>query len=163
MTSSRKVRARRRVGDVLAISLDDQGLMAYAVVLPHADFAIFDARKAASPEAALQRPPMFYVAVINGAVTTGRWPVLQVNSASVPRLEAPPTFMQDPFDPEKFQIYDHGAMRPATRSECESLERTAVWDPEHVEDRIRDAYAGRENSWVRSMQIDAILHGPRNS
>lgn len=69
--------------------------------------------------------------------------------------------MQDPVNPQKFQIYDRGFMRPALRSECEPLERTAVWDPEHVEDRIRDAYAGRESVWVRSMQIDAILNPPK--
>lgn len=156
MASKGQVRVRRRVGDVVKIALDEHDSIAYAVVLESADFAVFDGRQASDIEAALQRTPMFYVSVMNRAVSTGRWTVVKVDPGMVPELKAPPTFMQDYVHREKFQIYERGTMRPATRAECEPLERTAVWDPEHVEDRIRDAYAGRENPWLRSLQIDAI-------
>jgi len=33
------------------------------------------------------------------------------------------------------------------------LERAAVWGPSHVEDRLRDHYAGRKNKWVESLRI----------
>ncbi len=156
MTNGKKRRVPRRVGDVVEITLDSAGLMAYAVVLAEGAFAIFDGRTAPDADAAIRRPPMFYVAVIDGAVTTGRWPVVQTDVDLVPALKVPPTFMQDPLNREKFQVYERGMMRPASRAECLHLERTAVWDPEHVEDRIRDAYAGRENKWLRSMKIDAL-------
>ncbi len=83
--------------------------------------------------------------------------MVRISPDAVPALKAPPTFIQYPTNPEKFQIYEGGVMRPATRDERAPLERGAVWDSEHVEDRIRDAYAGRESAWIRSMQIDAIL------
>lgn len=38
----------------------------------------------------------------------------------------------------------------ATRAQCAGLERSAVWDPEHVEDRLRDHRAGRLNVWAES-------------
>jgi len=41
----------------------------------------------------------------------------------------------------------------ATRAACEGLERSAVWDPEHVEDRLRDHRAGRPNKWVESIAL----------
>jgi hypothetical protein len=41
----------------------------------------------------------------------------------------------------------------ATRAECEVLERSAVWDPEHVEDRLRDHRAGRPNKWAASLAL----------
>jgi hypothetical protein len=41
----------------------------------------------------------------------------------------------------------------ATRAACEGLERSAVWDPEHVEDRLRDHRAGRTNKWVESLAV----------
>ena len=156
MTSKGQARVRRRVGDVVKIALDEHGSIAYAVVLESLKFAVFDGRHVSDVEAALQRAPMFYVSVKHRAVSTGRWTVVKVDPGMVPDLKAPPTFMQDYVHRETFQIYERGTMRPATRVECEPLERTAVWDAEHVEDRIRDAYAGRENPWLRSLQIDAF-------
>ena len=156
MTSKGQKRVRRRVGDVVKIALDEHGSIAYAVVLESLKFAVFDGRHVSDVEAALQRAPMFFVSVIHSAVSTGRWTVVKVDPGVVPELKAPPTFMQDYVHRETFQIYERGTMRPATRVECEPLERTAVWDAEHVEDRIRDAYAGRENPWLRSLQIDAF-------
>lgn len=156
MTEPKKRRGRRRVGDVVSIALDDAGTKAYALVLNESKFAIFDGRGTSEIDHVLKQAPMFYVSVMNSAVTTGRWPVVEVHLERVAELKVPPTFMQDPINREKFQIYDKGIMRPATRAECSALERTAVWDAEHVEDRIRDDYVGRENKWLRSMQIDAI-------
>ena len=44
--------------------------------------------------------------------------------------------------------------RTASLAECEALESAAVWEPDHVEDRLRDHYAGRPNRWVESLRID---------
>jgi hypothetical protein len=33
------------------------------------------------------------------------------------------------------------------------LERVAVWDPAHVEERIRDHYAGRPNAHLAYMKV----------
>ena len=41
----------------------------------------------------------------------------------------------------------------ATRAACAGLERSAVWDPEHIEDRLRDHRAGRPNKWVDSLAL----------
>jgi hypothetical protein len=41
----------------------------------------------------------------------------------------------------------------ATRAQCAGLERSAVWDPEHVEDRLRDHRAGRPNKWAESLAL----------
>jgi hypothetical protein len=43
--------------------------------------------------------------------------------------------------------------RPATIDECRDLEIAAVWDPGHVEDRLRDHFAGRPNAWVESLRL----------
>ena len=65
----------------------------------------------------------------------------------------PPRFIQDALRPDQFRIYENGKIRSATKEECLGLEREAVWDPEHVEERIRDHYAGRKNRWVESLRI----------
>ena len=99
------------------------------------------------------RPILFYVAVMNRAIKEKRWTV-EGHSPLEEGLQSPPRFIQDALNKKKFEIYEHGRIRPATRQECLGLEREAVWEPEHVEDRIRDHYAGRPNKWVELLKID---------
>lgn len=42
---------------------------------------------------------------------------------------------------------------PASPEECENLQVAAVWDAQHVEDRLRDHLDGRPNEWVESMRL----------
>jgi hypothetical protein len=48
-------------------------------------------------------------------------------------------------------IYAGAEMRPATPEECAGLEPAAVWEPEHIADRLQDAFAGRPNHWLEEM------------
>ena len=80
-----KGRIRIRVGDVVAIPLGEDDLIAFAVILPDANFAIFDARGNLTPEEALQHAPLFYVAVMDSAVKSGQWPVMKVAKDKVLR------------------------------------------------------------------------------
>ena len=145
---------QRTVGAVLAVPLGD-GTTCYAITLPEVDFAFFDVRtNDASPQPnLLDSTLLFRVAVHKSAWVNGRW--LKVGKVALPaHLRSPqPTFMQDALDLRQFQIYVGGSIRPAAREECEGLERTAVWDPEHVESRLRDQYAGIPNKWVESLRI----------
>lgn len=43
---------------------------------------------------------------------------------------------------------------PATLDECAGLETAAVWSANHVEDRLRDHFAGKPNTWVASLAIN---------
>jgi hypothetical protein len=40
----------------------------------------------------------------------------------------------------------------ATVAECAGLECAAVWDPKHVESRLRDEFAGKPNDIVESLR-----------
>lgn len=102
----------------------------------------------------------FRVAVMDHAFKrNGRWDLLDVVPLSVAETsEVYRAFKQDPIS-GKLSIYWSGPANgawgedDATRTECEALERAAVWDPEHVEDRLRDHREGRPNSWVESLRI----------
>jgi hypothetical protein len=147
-------RQRRTVGALLSVPLGD-GTNCYALTLPKADFAFFDLRSGSAEESThiLSRPILFRVAVHKSAWATGRWP--KISKVEVPRdlLEPQPTFMQDAIHPERFSIYLAGHIRQASRAECEGLERCAVWEPEHVEDRLRDHFEGKPNVWVESLRL----------
>jgi hypothetical protein len=43
---------------------------------------------------------------------------------------------------------------PATLDECAGLETAAVWSANHIEDRLRDHFAGEPNKWVAVTEID---------
>lgn len=148
------MKQRRILGAVHAVPLGD-GTNGYALTLPEADFAFFDARSCENPNLndLLYKPILFRSAVHKSAWVTGRWP--KIGKVSVqPELMAPmPTFIQDQLKPDRFEIYLAGAIRSATRAECEGLERCAVWEPEHVEARLRDHYAGAVNLWVESLRL----------
>ena len=149
MPESKKTRSNKRtIGDVVKISLGDR-THTYARVLSDASFAVYDARetKELPLEEIIQRPVLFFVAVMDHAVKKGRWPVVG-HSPVQDRLLPPPRFIQDPLDRDSFSIYENGRIRRATRQECIGMERAAVWEPEHVEDRLRDHYAGRKNKII---------------
>lgn len=145
---------RRTVGNVLAVPVG-HGVTCFALTLPEADFAFF------GPEAVddvmsvrlFEHPVLFRVAVHKSAWNGGRWPK-RAKLALPAELQQPaPTFIQDALDPGRFGLYVGGEIRPASRSECEGLERMAVWEPEQVEDRLRDHLAGVPNVWVEQLRL----------
>ena len=144
---------KRVVGDVVRVPLED-GTHTYARVLPEATFAFYDSRTAeALPVTKVVRKPvLFFVAVMNRAIKERRWEIIG-HAPLETGFQSPPRFIQDALNKERFEIYEHGRIRPATRQECVGLEREAVWEPEHIEDRIRDHYAGRPNKWVDLLRM----------
>ena len=151
MAKAKKI--KRRIGDVVAIKLED-GSFCFGVVLEEPLMAFYDYNSKELPElnAIVAKQVLFKVWVMNSAVESGRWEV--IGSASLtPELAAIPKFFkQSPLN-KKLTIYFKGEETPCTKDECQNLERAAVWDPEHVEDRLRDYYAGVPNQWVESLKI----------
>jgi hypothetical protein len=147
-------RQKRVPGDIVRIDLGD-GVHSYARVLSEAQFAIYDCKteRDLDRETIIASPILFYVAVMDYAVKRGLWTVVGHLPLEDALLSPPPRFMQDALNPTSFSIYENGSIRPAKRAECEDLERAAVWDPNHVIDRIRDHYAGVSNKWVESLKI----------
>ena len=96
---------KRTVGDIVKVPLGD-GTHTYARVLPHASFAFYDSRvKEELPaEDIAKKPILFFLAVMHDAVKKGRWSIVghvPVNDG----LEAPPKFIQDALNRNKFEIY----------------------------------------------------------
>ena len=145
-------RQSRKVGDILRIRLDDGGF-SFARVLEEPLMAFYDLKSDSTPSLSeiVDKPIIFFIWVMSRAVKTGRWEVIG-NVALDHELELPPKFFnQDALD-KKFTIIYNDDESPATREECENLERAAVWDPEHVEDRLCDHYVGVPNMWVESLK-----------
>lgn len=144
---------RRIEGSVVEIELGG-GQRAYARVLSDPLFAFFDiGERPTEPVGFAGKMPIFTLCVMRRAVTSGRWAVIAKWPLEKALTEPVRFFRQDALN-GRLSIYTNGDERPADITECIGLERAAVWDPEHVEDRLRDHLAGVPNRWVESMKLN---------
>lgn len=142
------------VGDVIKINLKN-GLYCFGQVLNEPLMVFYEIQSTTIPKIGdiVSSPVLFKICVMNYAVTSGRWEVIGNSPLDSKLMTEPKFFNQDAISKE-FCIYFKDKEIPATREECEGLERAAVWDPSHVEDRLRDYYAGVPNQWVESLKPD---------
>ncbi|WP_165271732.1 Imm26 family immunity protein [Pelagerythrobacter rhizovicinus] len=153
-------RRRRIPGQIVEIALG-QGKKSYARVLKEPLFAfydkIFDASDNPNTENVVQLPIAFKINVMNSSVTSGRWHIIGRIDLT-PDLEKVPSFCKQDIVTGELFIYQEvpelapDYERPATAEECKGLEAAAVWDAEHVEDRLRDHFAGQPNEWVEQLR-----------
>jgi len=146
-------RIKRKEGDIVAIPLSNS-IYGFGVVLPEPLLAFLNIKSKTLdfPEKISDTDSLFKIWVFNDAVTSGRWPVVGHIELGDELLNSPEFFKQDPITGE-LSIYSNGVERTAKKHECVDLECAAVWEPEHVEDRLRDYFNGNENRWVNSLKI----------
>lgn len=153
---SRKRKIPRTAGDIVGIPLGN-GQYAFAWVLSAPLMAFFDYRTDGqmTPDAAelANRTIAFRIWVVDHAVTAGRWTVVGHRNVPNDVAVAPWFYKQDPLSKALSMTQTGTEEVPASAEECSRLERAAVWEPEHVEDRLRDHFAGRPNKWVQSMTV----------
>ncbi|MFH5230226.1 immunity 26/phosphotriesterase HocA family protein [Antrihabitans spumae] len=158
-----KARANRAAGRVVRIDLDDRRC-AYGRQLTGVSVEFYNrVGTPGEPVDLLElvdTPIAFTVWVMDRAFRRGgRWELL--DTVPLTQNEQSHTHRytkQDPIN-KAISIYwsdptsgAHGET-PATIEECLGLERVAVWDPEHVEDRLRDHFDRRQNKWVESLRL----------
>lgn len=120
------------------------GIVVPAMMLNFPEIAFFDPDKTDKV--------LFRLWVHKSAWTQGRWK--KVGNSSVPHeLESQvPRFKQDPIS-GALTIYLDEVESNASAQDCEGLERAAVWEASHVEDRLEDFFAGKPNKWVESLAL----------
>ncbi|MFV5583298.1 Imm26 family immunity protein [Acinetobacter oleivorans] len=94
---------------------------------------------------------LFRVSVMKYAITSGLWVVIDIKPIEADLALPNKYFMQDMITKE-FSVYHQGNIIPATYEDIKGLECAAVWEPEHVEDRLRDYFAGVPNVWVEDLK-----------
>jgi hypothetical protein len=147
---------KRNLGDILKIDLGEN-FHSYCHTLGDASYAFYEGRfdEDQKIDQIIHLPILFKIAVMDYAVKFGRWAIVGNSPLPESLAHLPAKFIQDKIDKRQFRIYENGEIRRATRDECIGLESAAAWDPEHVEDRLRDHFAGRENKWVKSLEMTA--------
>jgi hypothetical protein len=153
-------RQRRTAGQIVEVPLGE-GRKAFARVLREPLLAFYDmstgVRETPSLEEITVQKIAFTIPVMNHSVARGRWKVIGSLPLTTALTQNPSFWKQDPLT-GALSIYCEdlpppGYERAATPAECRGLECAAVWDPEHVEDRLRDHFAGRPNAWLEGLRI----------
>lgn len=144
---------RITVGSILEIYIEKEYYI-YAQILGKAGYAFFDYKvkdKLKDYNILLNKPILFITSVYNDVITQGHW--LKVGNIEIRKdlQEQPMQFIQDTLHPDKFELYNPntGESNPATKDQIKGLERAAVWEAEHIIDRIRDHYNGVPCIWLK--------------
>ena len=152
------VRQRIIEGSVLEINIKNQYYVYAQILTKGHGCAFFDYKtkeKLADVSVLKTASVLFIVAVYNDIITQGHW--LKVGKLPIRENLSvlPMQFMQDMHNPAKISLYNPntGEITPTTRDKAIGLERAAVWDAHHVEDRIRDYYLGIPNETVERLKL----------
>lgn len=105
-----------------------------------------------------RKPVLFIVAVYNNAVNSGRWLKIGTLPLGQEFEVLPYKFMQDILNPSKVSLYNTrtGEITPSNMESCIGLEKAAVWEAEHIEERLCDHFHGRENEWVEELKLKIV-------
>lgn len=149
-------RQRRTLGSILEIDLEN-GYFGYAQII-NDDIMFYDIysdTKVSDLKLLEDRKPLFFLGVYDDVITKGRWKIVGKLPIKEENKIVPNKFIQDSLNPNSFELYNPntGEIIPSKREEVEGLECAAVWEAEHVEDRLRDHYHGKSNVWVEQLAI----------
>lgn len=140
---------------MLRIDLGD-GTYAFARVLPNSQVAIYAHRTsqidALSP-VVFDSQVLWKLTVMKSALVSGRWPVVDHRPLESELASPVEYFIKDRLT-GRYSVYrsSDGHTRDSTFEECKALEAAAAWEAEHVEDRLRDYFAGRPNTWAEQLR-----------
>jgi len=133
-------------GTFVRIPLAD-GSFAYGRVLPNPYLAFYNYRTT-EPSADLdviESKPLLFTQAVR-VFGYDRW--VNIGQRTLEGEVARPVvrFMQDLADFRRCTIFDsQGMERKVGPEECVGLERAAVWDMHHIEERLLDTFLGRPN------------------
>jgi len=91
----------------------------------------------------------FIIGVYNKVLTSGEWPIVGDDPFGENEDPWPPPRCMIDSISGKYSIYHHGKTTPASAEECQDLEVTAVWDRDHIIDRILH---GNESKYLKSLR-----------
>lgn len=130
-----KKRRRLKLGDVYAIPLPN-GKYAFGRTFNDASIAIYKHIGDTVEEIPDAEEYQFTVGVYDYVLKSGEWTLVDNRPFENEEETWPPPCCVIDQISGKYSIYHKGEMRKASKSECEGLEQAAVWEAEHIIDRI---------------------------
>ena len=129
-------KAKIKLGDIFQIPLPN-GKFAYGRVYRDACIAIYQEMTDLPNQVPKEEKFQFIVGFYQDILKTGQWQLVGNRPFQNKDEEwPPPMFVIDKIS-GGFSIYHKGEFSKSKKEECLGLEEAAVWDAEHIIDRIR--------------------------
>lgn len=148
---------RITVGSIIEIPIEGKYFV-YAQILGKAGYAFFDFKtieKLKDITYLRSAKILFVLGVYDDVITQGLWK--KVGKLEVRKdLEVQPMqYIYHKGENPEYEIYNPntGEIRRSTKEQVKGLECAAVWEANHVEDRIRDHYLGVPCIWMEGMSV----------
>lgn len=130
-----KRRKQIKLGDVYAIPLPN-GKFAFGKTFKDACIAIYKQLSDTLIDTPKTEDYQFTVGVYKDVLQSGQWSIVDSRPfKNDDEAWPPPMCVIDSISGE-YSIYYKGEMRTSNKSECEGLEVAAVWEAQHIIDRI---------------------------
>jgi len=148
-----KNKIKRVIGDIFVIPLNEG--FAYGRIIQEPLVAIYDLKSDQILDAnnVLKEKVFLKMAVMNYAITSGIWKIIGHKPLEEELKRIVKFFKIDSIS-EELTIYweDKGSFYeiPATYEKCKDLEMAAVWEPEHVVERLEDYFNGKTNKYLQA-------------
>lgn len=128
----------------------------YGRILNYGDVALYDYKTdldITDLNEIVSRPIIYKMIVNEGGVKYGRWPIIGVVPLEK-ELRTSKYYLEEVGRPDLCKIIENGNITyNVPKVEGIGLEVGAVWDPMHVEEFLRDHYAGRENISLKVLDV----------
>ena len=146
-------RQKITIGSIIEIPIEGKYYV-YAQILPKSLYAFFDYRSQepiADFSCLNKSPILFIIPVYDYVITKGIW--LKVGNMPIRESLEKLSINYYIYDEisNKYSKYNSytGEIISSTKEDVRGLERAAVWDENHVEDRIRDYYNHLPCIWLK--------------
>lgn len=140
------------IGSIVEIDIEGQYYV-YAQIARNKQCVFWDFRTKSRLNDLSQlngKPVLFIVDVYNYVISRGFWQIIGKMPLEERLSILPNQFIYHRNENPEFELYNpnDGTISPSSMDECRYLERAAVWDKNHIEDRIRDHYNGKPCMWL---------------
>lgn len=144
---------RQRATKGSIIQLHVNGYYYYGQILIMGNCSFFDYRSTTPLEdlwILLERPVLFTICVYRDVISSGCWPKVGKLPIRDDLLPLKMKYIHHDYGSLEFELYNPntGEVFPSSKEECRGLECCAIWDQNHVEDRLSDYYSGAPCIWL---------------
>lgn len=142
---NKKKRQKRRPGDFFAVPLPD-GDYAFGRILNDA-MAFYDlkSKEIVDIEEILKANIIFKVWVTDYVITSGLYPIIGHKPLTEEEKNPLVFAKRDVLSGQYYKYIEGGTMIPSSKEDLIGLELAAVWDHDHIEERLTSYFRGEES------------------
>jgi len=90
--------------------------------------------------------------IYSDIILKGTWRIVGEATLLLRNISIPDFYIHDKTTDAYFIYSKDGKITPSTKERCEGLETAAIWDTNHVIDRLKSTFGGETDIWTNSIK-----------